>query len=650
MLSSPSALFLPVLIPLVFGIFILVIRREHRWVKETLAILGMTVTFIVSLRLFLSGTNQCEVFSLVSWEGIEIGFSLIAYHFNCFILLATTFFGILVSVYSVRKMEGDPRSRQYYAYLLLTVAAAAGSILSDNLVVFLLFWGVLAVLLYLLICLGARGSERAGMKALLMVGGSDVIMLLGAGIIFYLTGTFRMSELSLPLEGWLTYVAFFCLLIGALTKAGAMPFHSWIPDSAETAPVPVMAFLPGSIDKLLGIYLLTRICLDFFQVIPLSAVSIILMVIGSVTIIAAVGMAVVQKHLVKLLAFHAVSQVGYMVLGIGTGLPIGIIGGLFHMINNCVYKTSLFLCAGAVEHRTNTVQLERLGGLASVMPVTFFSSLVAALAISGIPPLNGFFSKWMIYQGVIELGQSEGSVWLFPIFLTVAAFGSVLTFASFVKTLHSAFLGGHSRAMFKTTEVKASMWMPLVILSVFAISMGLFASTVVRYFLTPIVGDRPMTISGAWTPGLAAIFILAGLGVGALVYLMTGTRRARVSPSFVGGEVTKYEAGTMVSIHLYPKSTEEEELIGGSFDYEGLKIPASHFYDSIRTIALLREVYKVAGDRFFDLYEQISKPFSVAIRILRRVHNGALPDYIGLCFLGGSVIIFVLLLLHFRLV
>jgi len=127
---------------------------------------------------------------------------------------------------------------------------------------------------------------------------------------------------------------------------------------------------------------------------------------------------------------------------------------------------------------------------------------------------------------------------------------------------------------------------------------------------------------------------------------MTGTRRARVSPSFVGGEVTKYEAGTMVSIHLYPKSTEEEELIGGSFDYEGLKIPASHFYDSIRTIALLREVYKVAGDRFFDLYEQISRPFASAIQGLKRLHNGVLPDYIGWYLLGAAVIIFLMLALY----
>ncbi len=142
-----------------------------------------------------------------------------------------------------------------------------------------------------------------------------------------------------------------------------------------------MAYLPASLDKLLGIYLLARISLHMFVL--NEPLKFLLLIIGAVTIILAVMMALVQHNLKKLLAFHAVSQVGYMVMGIGTGVPIGIIGGLFHMLNHAIYKCCLFLGAGAVEKRTGTTELEELGGLAKSLPVPFISMVIAAFAISG---------------------------------------------------------------------------------------------------------------------------------------------------------------------------------------------------------------------------------------------------------------------------
>ena len=187
---------------------------------------------------------------------------------------------------------------------------------------------------------------------------------------------------ALPLNSALSIFAFILLAIGALAKAGAMPFHTWIPEAAEKAPLPVMALLPASLDKLLGIYFLYRICLDFFHLYPNSGLSLLLMLVGSFTIIAAVMMALVQHDLKKLLSYHAVSQVGYMVLGIGTGIPLAMAGGIFHMLNNAIYKTSLFLGAGSVEEARKTTQLNRLGGLARVMPITFITFFIAALSIS----------------------------------------------------------------------------------------------------------------------------------------------------------------------------------------------------------------------------------------------------------------------------
>ena len=193
---------------------------------------------------------------------------------------------------------------------------------------------------------GDAAGDAAG-KTFVVIGFSDCALLLGVLLLWQLTGTLRMSAFDgVPVSGGVLTAAYLLLLTGALVKAGAMPGHTWIPKAAEGAPVSVMAYLPASLDKLLGIYLLARISLRMFAL--NDGLRLLLLVIGAVTIVLAVMMALVQHNLKKLLAFHAVSQVGYMVMGIGTGVPLGIAGGLFHMLNNALYKCCLFLGAGAV--------------------------------------------------------------------------------------------------------------------------------------------------------------------------------------------------------------------------------------------------------------------------------------------------------------
>ena len=140
-----------------------------------------------------------------------------------------------------------------------------------------------------------------------------------------------------------------------------MPFHSWIPDAAIDADLPFMALFPAALEKLLGIYFLARISLEMFKLTPTSWISTLMMIIGSITIIFAVMMALIQKDYKRLLSYHAISQVGYMILGIGTAVPIGIVGGLFHMINHAMYKSGLFLTAGSIEKQTGTTDLKKLG-------------------------------------------------------------------------------------------------------------------------------------------------------------------------------------------------------------------------------------------------------------------------------------------------
>ncbi len=355
---NPQNLFIPILLPLLLALFSFLLPLRVKWLRETVSVLGAALFAYITFDFF----GQKEIFFTMPWLGHGIDFELRLYQFSQFILLAVGVVVFLITLYSTVRMGDHPRRREYYGYLFLTAAFASGAVLADNFVPLVFFWEGLLITLYALINLGGKNAHRTAVKSFIIGGFCDFCMILGIAILWWQTGTLRMSDLAVVPAG-LTAVSFYLMLIGAIGKAGAMPFHTWIPDAAIDAPVSVMAFIPGALEKLLGIYMLVRIVLDFYKIEVNSPFSITMMVIGAATIVLAVFMALIQKDLKRLLSYHAVSQVGYMILGIGTALPIGIIGGVFHMINNVIYKSGLFLAAGSVEQQTGTTELKKLGGL-----------------------------------------------------------------------------------------------------------------------------------------------------------------------------------------------------------------------------------------------------------------------------------------------
>jgi len=421
-----------------------------------------------------------------------------------------------------------------------------------------------------------------------------------------------MNKILMPFDGTLVYFAFILLALGAFAKAGAMPLHTWIPDVAETAPIPITAYLPAALDKLLGIYLLGRMCLNLFEM--SGGMNLFLMIVGAVTIIAAVMMALIQHDLRRLLAYHAVSQVGYMVLGIGTGNPIGIAGGLFHMLNHSIYKACLFLSGGAVQHRTGTTDLDKLGGLGKRMPLTFISFLIAAFAISGVPPFNGFVSKWMVYQGLVELGTSGDKLWI--IWLVAAMFGSGLTLASFMKLTHTTFLGVPSKltSSDKVKEVGFGMTFPMMVLALLCVVFGIFAFSIpLKHFLLPSVPG--ISYLGLWSPGLATIMILLGLFVGFLIYLAGNLKGIREADTFIGGERLPVEA----------------------------RVTGTGFYNTIREMGGLQRIYNWAEAKFFDIYDQGSR-FALSVAgLFQKAHTGVLTTYMMWVFIGMVVLLVVLM-------
>ncbi|MBU4149602.1 MAG: hypothetical protein KKB52_04570, partial [Candidatus Omnitrophica bacterium] len=315
----------PILTSILAGIVILLIPKRFRKVTETFSLLTSLYLLAASVKIFFNSP-------------VNVGY-LYVDGLSRFIVLGIGFFGVIATLYSLRFMAFYKEYRSYYAYIIWTIGFSILAAISNNILILIAAWGFLGLTLYMLINVGGPKAAGTSKKAFIIIGGSDSLMILGFGLVWFITGDLNLSNIKIAIDSSISFWAFLLIAIGAFAKAGAMPFHTWVPDTAKDAPIPVTAFLPASLDKLLGIYLLARLVLNVF--ILDSSTNALLMIIGAVTIVAAVMMALVQHDFKKLLGYHAVSQVGYMVLGLGTGNVIGIAGGLFHMLNNTIYKCCL---------------------------------------------------------------------------------------------------------------------------------------------------------------------------------------------------------------------------------------------------------------------------------------------------------------------
>jgi formate hydrogenlyase subunit 3/multisubunit Na+/H+ antiporter MnhD subunit len=611
-------------IPILGGIILFLLPERIKTVKGIISLIISAPVFyfaydIFARKNFMGKANILDGITINSqtintwFEGISKYTTINIDSLSKLITLLIGFFGFIIVIYSLVYINRARGIRNYYPYVLITLGSSFGAVLADNLLLFLVFWGILAVTCYKLIKGYDEESSAAANKTLVIIGASDGIMLLGIGIIWKITGSINMSELSINTTDALRNIAFISLLIASFTKAGAIPFHTWIPDYVKKAPASSSAYLPASLDKLLGIYFLARICNDIFILNQWLTLSII--IIGVLTIIIAVMMALVQHNYKKLLGYHAVSQVGYMVTGLGLGTPLGIIGGLFHMINNALYKSGLFLVAGSIEKRTGKEDLNDISGLSKAMPLTFLTGLVFALSISGIPPFNGFASKWTIYQGIIDFGKAPGAAnQLWIIWLSLAVIGSALTLASFIKFISGAFLGRRREELKDVKEVSFMMWFPKVLLALICIGFGVFATNlVIPEIFAPIAGD--FQYIGSWNSTTVSFLVLISIILGIFIYLAGNLKNFRIADSFIGGEKIQEETGY--------SSTE--------------------FYKTISNFNIFSFFYKKAEQSWFDIYYisrniilKLNNKFSLA-------HNGIVSNY-AIWVLAGLILMLFFLI------
>jgi len=473
------------------------------------------------------------------------------------------------TLYSVRYMEHYTADTvaKFYPVLLLCMASMVGVLVSADLLWFLVFWEAMTLTSYFLVTYEreSAASQRAGLKYFIITHGATLCMVAAALLLWRNSGSFHFDAAKRALAGLLqtqpfeAHLVTFLLFLGFATKAGILPMGDWLPDAHPVAPSGMSATLSGVLVKI-GIYGLIRTFSWLLLPSPsLRIWGIVVALAGTVSLVAGNLTAVRQTDTKRLMAFSTIGQIGYICLGLGAGVyclatapliaSIGLAGAILHTINHACFKSCLFFGAGSVLYRTGTRDMDKLGGLAGFMPYTAGSTAVASLSIAGVPPLNGFASKWLIISGCVLAGLR------FPLFLVlglVALFISIATLAAYLKVLGGVFLG-KADTNFSTEEAPASMVVPQVVLAALCVVLGVFPNLALR-FIGPAIenlsGVRSAVTSGTLWGGLSLVDgvpvafwwplgILAALAI--LAVLAYGIQRAgkaevRSAPVWYCGE------------------------------------------------------------------------------------------------------------------
>jgi multicomponent Na+:H+ antiporter subunit D len=410
---------------------------------------------------------------------------------SAFMALSASIVGFAVMLYSLSSQSKLSGQDGYYALLLLLLVGILGMVCTGDLFNFFVFLEINSLAGAALVAYRVdKGvAVEAGLKYAVLSTLGGLLVLFAIALLYGQYDALNIAMIASRMQfTMLDQVALVMLLVALAMKAGAVPMHYWTPDAYSMASSSITAFLVvASQASLYGVF---RVVFTLYNVtLDWATIGWIIIILGVLSMFIGVTMAIPQKDVKRLMAYHAVSQTGYMLLGVGVGLAVlgnqellgsyGIIameGGIFHIINHAMYKGLLFLTAGAIFYRTGTRNLNELGGLGHSMKWTMIFFIIGALAIAGIPPFNGFASKLMIYE----------SVFLFnPLLSIIAMVVSVLTLASFVKVFHSIFMGPKLPEYEEVREVPAPMLVGMGILALLVVLFGVFPQQVVDILITP---------------------------------------------------------------------------------------------------------------------------------------------------------------------
>ncbi|MFH0778642.1 MAG: NADH-quinone oxidoreductase subunit L [Candidatus Eisenbacteria bacterium] len=376
-------------------------------------------------------------------------------------LIVVSVVGLLVEIYSLGYMHGDPRFSRYFAYISLFVFSMYGLVLANSFFLLFIFWELVGLCSYLLIgfWFEKKSAADAGKKAFITTRIGDFGFLVGVLLLASAAGTFQFSEIFGAAEagrfapGFLT-IATICLFAGAVGKSAQFPLHVWLPDAME-GPTPISALIHAATMVAAGVYMVAR-CFPLFSGSPEASMTVA--VVGGITALFAATIACTQFDIKRILAYSTLSQLGYMMLALGCG---GYVAGMFHLMTHAFFKALLFLGAGSIIHALHRQDIREMGGLRKHMKTTSWTFLVACLAIAGIPPFSGFWSKDEILVAVRESHN---------IVLFLLAVGGALLTAFYMFRLYFIVFTGQEKG--KAHESPSVMAVPLVVLGILSICAG----------------------------------------------------------------------------------------------------------------------------------------------------------------------------------
>jgi len=448
---------------------------------------SLLAAVLLTRRLVLEGPFS---YAMGGWPppvGIELRFDALS---AASVFIALVY--LLVMVYSRRYAAAAiPAHRQpwYYSLLLINLGGLVGFVCAGDLFNLFVFMELASVSSYALVAAGGgRIAALAALKYLLAGAVSSVLILFSVGVLHALTGTLNMADVAARLAGEGTAApAALALALGGLTagfmvKAALFPLHLWLPDAHASAPSPVSAILSGLVVNI-GIIGWLRILPLFSGLdgVALGMACEALAWLGAVAIIAGALAALFQQDIKLMLAYSTVSNIGYIVLGLGLANPVAMSGATVHVLNHALIKATLFLAAGALIHQTGFRTLHDLRGVGRVMPWTGLALSIGVLAIVGLPPTAGFLGKWYVALGALEAGR--------PGFAVALLAGALLIFFYYVRILNAFYFRAPAQEqMLSVREAPLSMLLPVLLLAALCVLGGLFGRWPLA-LLAPLVGQ-----------------------------------------------------------------------------------------------------------------------------------------------------------------
>ena len=522
-----------VLLPLVFGTVLTALASGDESPSRRRLCAGVAggvagASFLMLMALAptaLSGPLLLWQADWVPGIGLNLGFRLdaLAWMFAALI----TGIGLLVILYAAFYLSADDPVGRFYPALMLFMAAMLGIVLSDNLLLLVVFWELTSVSSFLLIGYWNRleESRRGARMALAVTGGGGLALLGGVVLLGQIAGTYELSAMVAKAELIQAHpmypAALVLVLLGCFTKSAQVPFHFWLPQ-AMAAPTPVSAYLHSATMVKAGLFLLLRLDeviggTPLFEGLVATA--------GLITMVFAAAVAMFKHDLKGLLAYSTVSHLGLVTFLIGLASPLATVAAVFHILNHAAFKAALFMSAGIVDHETGTRDMRRLGGLITLLPVVGTLVVIASAAMAGLPPFNGFISKEMMLHeaaGAPANGLWGSFGWLIPVLATL---GGLFSAAYSLRLVHDTFFGAPATDLPNPHphEPPWGMKAPVLLLVGVCVAVGLMpmliAGPLVTAVSTAVLGTAPPAFTLSLWHGFNAALLMSAIAVGGGVVL-----------------------------------------------------------------------------------------------------------------------------------